>query len=133
MNSATGVLRGLTATAAFGALLATAGLAWSQAGPGKAIYRDPTHSFEERAADLVSRMTLEEKVAQLQNAAPAIPRLGVPAYDWWNEALHGVARAGPATVFPQAIGLAATFDAKLMLEEATAISDEARAKHAESL
>ena len=57
-------------------------------------------SFEERAADLVSRMTLEEKVAQMQNDAPAIPRLGVPAYEWWNEALHGVARAGAATVFP---------------------------------
>ena len=133
MNSATGVRLRLTAAAAFVILLATAGLARSQGAPSGAIYRDPTHSFEERAADLVARMTLEEKVAQLQNAAPAIPRLGVPAYDWWNEALHGVARAGPATVFPQAIGLAATFDAKLMLEEATAISDEARAKHAESL
>jgi beta-glucosidase len=133
VNSATGVRPRLTAAAAFGALLATAGLAWSQGIPSEAIYRDPAHSFEERAADLVARMTLEEKVSQLQNAASAIPRLGVPAYDWWNEALHGVARAGPATVFPQAIGLAATFDAKLMLEEATAISDEARAKYAESL
>ncbi|RBG37536.1 glucan 1,4-alpha-glucosidase, partial [Xanthomonas oryzae pv. oryzae] len=74
-------------------------------------------------------MTLEEKAAQMQNAAPAIPRLGVPAYDWWNEALHGVARAGGATVFPQAIGMAATFDLPLMHEVATAISDEARAKH----
>ena len=58
-------------------------------------------------------MTLEEKISQLRNDAPAIPRLGVPAYEWWNEALHGVARAGSATVFPQAIGLAATFDDKL--------------------
>ena len=74
-------------------------------------------------------MSLEEKVGQMQNAAPAIPRLGVPAYDWWNEALHGVARAGAATVFPQAIGMAATFDLPLMHEVATAISDEARAKH----
>ena len=97
------------------------------------IYRDPARSFEERAADLVARMTLEEKVSQLQNNAPAIPRLGVPAYEWWNEALHGVARAGPATVFPQAIGLAATFDPGLLREEATAISDEARAKHQEAL
>jgi len=95
------------------------------------VYQDLDHSFEERAADLVSRMTLEEKVAQLQNDAPAIPRLGLPAYEWWNEALHGVARAGAATVFPQAIGLAATFDVPLMTEVATAISDEARAKHHE--
>ncbi len=94
-------------------------------------YLDVNRSFEERAADLVSRMTLEEKVAQLQNDAPAIPRLGVPKYEWWNEALHGVARAGAATSFPQAIGLAATFDTDLMREVATAISDEARAKHHE--
>lgn len=92
-------------------------------------YLQTQRSFEQRAADLVSRMTLEEKAAQMQNAAPAIPRLGVPAYDWWNEALHGVARAGGATVFPQAIGMAATFDLPLMHEVATAISDEARAKH----
>jgi beta-glucosidase len=95
------------------------------------VYRDLTQSFEARAADLVSRMTLEEKVSQLQNDAPAIPRLGVPAYEWWNEALHGVARAGAATVFPQAIGLAASFDVALMREVATVISDEARAKHHE--
>jgi beta-glucosidase len=95
------------------------------------VYQDLNRSFEDRAADLVSRMTLEEKVAQLQNDAPAIPRLGVPAYEWWNEALHGVARAGAATVFPQAIGLSATFDVPLMTEIATAISDEARAKHHE--
>ncbi|MCC5043571.1 MULTISPECIES: glycoside hydrolase family 3 protein [Xanthomonas] len=92
-------------------------------------YLDPTQPLQARAADLVSRMTLEEKAAQMQNAAPAIPRLQVPEYDWWNEALHGVARAGGATVFPQAIGLAATFDTPLMAEVATAISDEARAKH----
>jgi beta-glucosidase len=95
------------------------------------IYQDLDRPFAERAADLVSRMTLEEKVAQLQNDAPAIPRLGVPAYEWWNEALHGVARAGAATVFPQAIGLAATFDTELMTRVATAIGDEARAKHHE--
>ena len=92
-------------------------------------YKNPKLSFEQRAADLVSRMTLEEKVSQMQNVAPAIPRLGVPAYDWWNEGLHGVARAGQATVFPQAIGLAATFDTALMHQVATAISDEARAKY----
>lgn len=95
------------------------------------VYRDLNRSFEERAADLVSRMTLEEKVAQLGNNTPAIPRLDIPAYEWWNEALHGVARAGSATVFPQAIGLAATFDTTLMREVATVISDEARAKHHE--
>jgi beta-glucosidase len=99
-----------------------------------ALAEDPTYldlnrSFEERAADLVGRMTLEEKISQLGNNAAAIPRLGVPAYEWWNEALHGVARAGSATVFPQAIGLAATFDRDLMNEIATVISDEARAKH----
>jgi beta-glucosidase len=95
------------------------------------VYQDLSRSFEDRAADLVSRMTLEEKVSQLQNEAAAIPRLDVPAYEWWNEALHGVARAGAATVFPQAIGMAATFDTTLMTEVATAISDEARAKHQE--
>lgn len=95
------------------------------------VYKDLNKPFEARAADLVSRMTLEEKVAQLGNNAPAIPRLDVPEYEWWNEALHGVARAGAATVFPQAIGLAATFDDKMMFEVATAISDEARAKHHE--
>src|SRR6187200_2667794 len=85
--------------------------------------------FEDRAADLVARMTLEEKVSQMQNDAPAIPRLGIPSYEWWNEALHGVARAGAATVFPQAIGMAASFDTALMHDVATAISDEGRAKH----
>jgi beta-glucosidase len=100
--------------------------------PGSLVYLDTHHSFEERAADLVSRMTLDEKISQLQNDAAAIPRLDVPAYEWWNEALHGVARAGSATVFPQAVGLAATFDPHLMHEIATAISDEGRAKHGEA-
>lgn len=103
----------------------------SQSQAETAIYKDPSRSFEERAADLVSRMTLEEKVSQMQNDAPAIERLGVPKYEWWNEALHGVARAGEATVFPQAIGLAASFDPKMMLEVATVISDEGRAKYHE--
>src|ERR1039457_959433 len=70
---------------------------------GNEPYLNPDLPAEKRAADLVSRMTLEEKVLQMQNSAPAIQRLGIPAYDWWNEALHGVARAGQATVFPQAI------------------------------
>jgi len=90
---------------------------------------DTGKPFDERAAALVAEMTLEEKAAQMQNDTPAIERLGVPAYDWWNEALHGVARAGAATVFPQAIGMAATFDVPLMDEVSRTISDEARAKH----
>lgn len=92
-------------------------------------FRDPDLPLEERVADLLSRLTLEEKASQMLTAAPAIERLGTPAYDWWSEALHGVARAGLATVFPQAIGLAATWDTELMLRVATATSDEARAKH----
>ncbi|HSM61253.1 MAG TPA: glycoside hydrolase family 3 C-terminal domain-containing protein [Longimicrobiales bacterium] len=96
-------------------------------------FQDPALSVETRVADLVGRMTLEEKAGQLGHAAPAIPRLGVPAYDWWSEALHGVARAGRATVFPQAIGLAATWDTDLVFRVASATSLEARAKHEESL
>lgn len=84
-------------------------------------------NFRERAKALVAQMTLAEKIAQMQHQAPAIERLGVPAYNWWNECLHGVARAGRATVFPQAIGMAASFDTELMFQTATAISDEARA------
>ena len=83
----------------------------------------------ERAHDLVAQMTLAEKCAQMKYDAPAIPRLGVPAYNWWNEALHGVARSGAATVFPQAIGLAATFDVDRVKDTAAAISDEMRAKY----
>ena len=94
-------------------------------------YQDSSLSFEERAKDLVSRMTLEEKVSQMQNGAAPIERLGVPFYDWWSEALHGIARAGLATVFPQTIGMAASFDEQLIERVFTATSDEARAKHAE--
>jgi beta-glucosidase len=99
---------------------------------GNAPYLNPKLSPELRAADLVSRMTLEEKVLQMQSTAPAIPRLGVPAYNWWNEALHGVAQ-GRATVFPQAIGLAATWDTELMYRVADIISTEARAKYNDAL
>jgi beta-glucosidase len=96
-------------------------------------YLNPDLPAEARARDLVSRMTLEEKTAQMLSTAPAIPRLGVPEYDWWNECLHGIGRAGIATVFPQAIGLASTWNTDLMFKVATAISDEARAKHHEFL
>ncbi|HUI80280.1 MAG TPA: glycoside hydrolase family 3 C-terminal domain-containing protein [Bryobacteraceae bacterium] len=95
------------------------------------IYQDSAAPFDKRVDDLLSRMTLEEKISQITNDSPAIERLGVPAYNWWNESLHGVARAGRATVFPQAIGLAATWDTDLMSRLATVISDEARAKHEE--
>ena len=95
-------------------------------------YRNPDLSAVERANDLVRRMTVAEKISQTMTAAPAIPRLGVPAYEWWSEALHGVARAGKATVFPQSIALAATFDDPLIKRVATAISDEGRAKFNEA-
>jgi beta-glucosidase len=100
--------------------------------PARAPYLDPDLPPKRRASDLVSRMTLEEKVLQMQSTAPAIPRLGVPAYNWWNEALHGVAQ-GRATVFPQAIALAATWDTDLMYRVADIISTEARAKYHDAL
>ncbi len=105
-------------------LMPTASAALGQPHP----FQDPDCPVEERARDLVSRFTTEEKIAQLNYDAPAVERLGVPAYNWWNEALHGVARNGRATVFPQAIALAATWDEELILRVAGAISDEARAK-----
>jgi beta-glucosidase len=88
-----------------------------------------TSSGGQRLKSLISKMTLEEKISQMVYTAPAIERLGIPEYNWWNEALHGVGRAGLATVFPQAIGLAATWNLELMGRVANAISDEARAKH----
>ncbi len=90
--------------------------------------REKTAAYRERARKLVAQMTLEEKVTQTVHAAPAVERIGIKAYNWWNEALHGVARAGVATVFPQAIGLAATFDEDLVEQVAEAISTEGRAK-----
>ena len=92
-------------------------------------YQNPKLTPEERAEDLIGRLTLEEKASLMQNSSPAIPRLGIKAYDWWNEALHGVGRAGLATVFPQTIGMAASFDDELLYQVFTAVSDEARAKH----
>ncbi|HLT43144.1 MAG TPA: glycoside hydrolase family 3 N-terminal domain-containing protein, partial [Luteimonas sp.] len=115
------------------ALLAALPALGLHADDGDRPWLDTSKSFEERAAALVSEMTLEEKAAQMQNDSPAIERLGLPEYEWWNEALHGVARAGAATVFPQAIGMAATFDVPLMDQVARTISDEARAKHHEAL
>jgi beta-glucosidase len=92
-------------------------------------YLNPALPLDQRVTDLVGRMTLEEEVSQMQNGAAAIPRLGIPAYDWWNEGLHGVARSGIATVFPQAIGLAATWNTPLIHDVADVISTEARAKY----
>lgn len=94
-------------------------------------YQNTNLTPEQRASDLLGRLTLEEKVSLMQNTSPAIPRLGIKAYDWWNEALHGVGRAGIATVFPQTIGMAASFDDNLVYKVFTAVSDEARAKYTE--
>jgi beta-glucosidase len=98
----------------------------------KALYLNPDIPLTQRVDDLVGRMTLSEKISQMQNQAPAIPRLHVAEYDWWNEGLHGVARSGYATVFPQAIGLAATWDTALIHRVADVISTEARAKYNEA-
>jgi beta-glucosidase len=94
-------------------------------------FLDPDRPVDERVDDIVSRLTLEEKAAQMLHESAAVPRLGIPEYNWWNEGLHGVARAGIATVFPQAIGLAAMWNERRLHEVAVAISDEARAKHHE--
>lgn len=92
-------------------------------------YQNSNLSPSQRATDLLQRLTVEEKVSLMQNNSPAIPRLGIKTYEWWNEALHGVARAGLATVFPQTIGMAASFNEPLVYEVFTAVSDEARAKN----
>lgn len=97
------------------------------------LYLNPDAPLEERVNDLISRMTLEEKISQMCNSCAAIPRLGIPAYDYWSEALHGVARNGKATVFPQTIGMAATWDTELIERVADAIASEARAKFHETL
>jgi beta-glucosidase len=127
-----GVLSRLTIDGISSLFIATS-IALSQAPPiaveSSFPFQNPNLALEQRVSDLVSRMTLDEKVGQMLFNAPAINRLGVPEYNWWGEALHGVARAGKATVFPQSIGLAATWDTDLMFRVATAISDEARAKH----
>ncbi len=111
------------------ALAGLCGSTWAQQG---AVYQDPSQPIDRRVDDLVSRMTLEEKASQLVNRTRAIPRLGVPEYNLWSEALHGVANNGIATVFPQAIGLAATFDAPLVKRMAGATAVEARVKFNEA-
>jgi len=124
-----------------GSLLALASSSPAQArssAPGqpaatKAPYLDPGLPVEQRVADLVSRMTLEEKVSQMRDHAAAIPRLGVPKYDWWNEGLHGVAFGGYATNFPQVIGMAATWDTGLVHQMGETISTEARAKYHQAM
>ncbi|WP_423819713.1 glycoside hydrolase family 3 N-terminal domain-containing protein [Salinimicrobium sp. TIG7-5_MAKvit] len=107
------------------------GFAVAQENPKNQNYpfNDPTLSIKERTQDLINRLTIEEKAWQMMHNSPAVERLGIPEYNWWNEALHGIGRSGVATVFPQAIGMGATFDEDLILEVANAISDEARATH----
>ncbi len=100
---------------------------------GRYPFQDASLDPDLRAQDVVDRLTLDEKIAQMQDVAPAIERLGIPEYNWWNECLHGVARAGTATSFPQAIGMAATWNPELIHEVADAISDEARAKFNQSV
>jgi len=138
MTSFGSMLRCATAVAALMVLSSNSAMAFDWPWQGKApppppppppAYTNPQLPFEQRVDDLISRMTLEEKASQLVNQARPIPRLGVPGYNWWNEALHGVARNGIATVFPQAIGLGATFDPTLIHEMADVISTEARVKY----
>lgn len=95
------------------------------------MYKDYNKPIDERVEDLLNKMTLEEKISQMIYSSKAIERLDVPAYNWWNEALHGIGRAGIATVFPQAIGIGASFDQEMVFQVASVISDEARAKYHE--
>jgi len=101
--------------------------------PSLAKFKDPSLPPEARARELIANMTLEEKASQLGHTAPAIARLGIPEYNWWNEGLHGVARADIATVFPQAIGMAASWDVPLMHRAADVLSTEFRAKYVEKV
>lgn len=101
--------------------------------PDQPVYLDPARPFTERVKDLIARLTLQEKVGLMSHPAKGVPRLGIPTYNYWNEALHGVARNGRATVFPQVIGMAATWDRELIQRAASAIGDEARAKYHEAL
>src|SRR5581483_9646422 len=115
------------------ALLALPAQGQQSGDPQSLPYMNPSLSVDQRVKDLIGRMTLEEKVQQMRDHAPAIPRLGVPKYDWWNEGLHGVAFAGYATNFPQVIGMAATWDTDMVHIMAQTISTEARAKYDEAI
>src|SRR5688572_16551964 len=110
-------------------VIAFIGLLMPAMAQNKAAFRTATLSMDARVNDLLKQLTLAEKISLLGYRSKPVPRLGIPAYNWWNEALHGVARAGNATIFPQAIGMAATFNEHLMLESSSAISTEARAKY----
>ena len=110
-----------------------AGIAACAQTPAVLPYQDHKLPIEQRVDDLVSRMTLEEKTKEMINTSAAVERLNVPAYDWWSEGLHGVARSGYATLFPQAIGMAATWDDHLLGEISTVISTEGRAKYNEAV
>src|SRR6516162_2058629 len=99
----------------------------------KRAWMDTSQPVDKRVDALIGQMTLEEKVQQMRDHAPAIPRLGVPKYDWWNEGLHGVAFSGYATNFPQVIGMAATWDASLVHRMGQTISTEARAKYNQAM
>lgn len=110
-------------------ILLTALLAAGSINAQEHPFNDPKLPVDQRIEDLLGRLTLEEKVGMMMNGSTGVERLGIPDYNWWNEALHGVARAGIATVFPQAIGMAATFDPEEHLRTFTVISDEARAKY----
>jgi beta-glucosidase len=104
-----------------------------QVAPSALPFMNPSLPVDRRVDDLIGRMTLEEKVAQMRDHAPAVPRLGVPKYEWWNEGLHGVAFAGTATNFPQVIGMAATWDSQLVHRMGQTISTEARAKYNQAM
>ncbi len=116
-----------------GLLLLSFGHPLAQGSAARPMQLAPDRDREERVAKLVSQMTLEEKVSQMRNHAAAIPRLGIPPYDYWNEGLHGSARSGYSTLFPQAIGLAATWDTDLLHQVGGVVSVEARAKHSEAV
>ncbi len=105
------------------------GWVFAQEGQEDYGFNNESLSIDEMVNDLVNRLTLEEKAMQMMHDSPAIERLGIPEYNWWNEALHGIGRSGVATVFPQAIGMGATFDEDLIFEVSSAISDEARGNH----
>ena len=127
-------LRTLTLTSLFvGILFSPPHVFGQQPPPGTLPYMNPALPVDQRVDDLIGRMTLQEKVEQMRDHAPAIPRLGVPKYDWWNEGLHGVAFAGAATNFPQVIGMAATWDTNLVHHMAQTISTEARAKYNQAM